>query len=161
MKRVLAFVVLVAALGSGSIHCLASAAGSPYSRATLGQTLELIAGAKREVWLLAPTLRRLEVYRALRARAEAGVTLRLLVASQAGYTGYERHLARVHNVDARWLPDRLDGAVLVVDDRAMVLGPVLSGLPAPGDSVLVSRPELVPATAYTVKQLFARGRPVR
>lgn len=134
------------------------APAAPYTKATLTQTLEIIRSARREIYLLAPSLRNADVVRAVRSRLEAGVRLRLLIANKPGYTGFETGLRGLQNVDARWLPERIGGAMLLVDDRALVIGSVVSGLSSSGESIAVTRPELVPAMAAPLKQLFARAR---
>jgi hypothetical protein len=132
-----------------------------YSAVTLKRTLEIIKGAKREVWLLAPTLRNPDVYQVLRSRIQSGVILRLLIANRAGYTGLEVNLARAVNVDARWLKEKFASAMLVVDDRAAVISPVISGVPSPGQSIEISRPEVVAPMTATLKQLFQAAKRVR
>ncbi len=135
-----------------------------YAPVTLKRTLEVIAGARREMWLIAPTLRDVNIARALRSRAQAGVTLRLLIANRAGYTAYELELARVANVDARWLKERFGAAMLVVDDRAAIVSPLLSGVTSASSatqSIEVSRPEAVAPIAATLKQLFQTAKRLR
>jgi hypothetical protein len=132
-----------------------------YTPVTLKRTLEIIAGAKREVWLLAPTLRNPEVYQALHSRIQSGVILRLLIANRAGYTGLEINLARAASVDARWLKEKFGSAMLVVDDRAAIISPIISGVPSPGQSIEVSRLEVVAPMAATLKQLFSAAKRVR
>ena len=109
-----------------------------YTAVTLKRTLEIIKGARREVWLLAPTMRNPEIYKALRSRIQSGVILRLLIANRAGYTGLEVNLARAANVDARWLKEKFGSAMLVVDDRAAIISPILSGVASPGQSIEIS-----------------------
>ena len=158
MKR---FALVVSAL----LFTFASAQTPPpealYSKATVKQTLEIIGKARREMYLLLPSLRNSDVFSALRSRITAGVVLRLLIANKAGYTGFETNLRALPNVDARWLPERIGGAILIVDDAALVQGSVVSGLSSSGVSIAVTRPELVPAMSATVKQLFARARKVK
>jgi hypothetical protein len=132
-----------------------------YRAVKLKDILEVISQAKREIWLLAPTLRQAEVYRALRSRVESGVILRLLIADRKGYTGFERFLARAPNVDARWLPERFGAALLIVDDRLMVTSSLISGLNEPSPSLLVTRPEIIAAASLPIKQVFARARKLK
>jgi hypothetical protein len=132
-----------------------------YTAVTLKRTLEIIAGARREVWLLAPTLRNPDIYQALRSRIQSGVILRLLIANRVGYTGLEINLARATNVDARWLKERFTSAMLVVDDRAAIISPILSGVPSPGQSIEISGPEVVAPMTATLKQLFSAAKRVR
>ena len=135
-----------------------------YTSVTLKRVLEVISGARREMWLIAPTLREANVYRALRSRVDSGVVLRLLIANREGYTGFEVNLARSPNVDARWLKERFGAAVLVVDDRAAVISPLLgriTGGSGAAQSIEVSRPEVVAATGAAIKQVFAQARRVR
>ncbi len=135
-----------------------------FAPVTLKRTLEVIASARREMWLIAPTLRDVNIARALRSRTQAGVTLRLLIANRAGYTAYELELARVANVDARWLKERFGAAMLVVDDRAAIVSPLLSGVTSASSatqSIEVSRPEAVAPIAATLKQLFQTARKLR
>jgi hypothetical protein len=132
-----------------------------YRTVKLKDVLEVITQARREIWLLAPTLRQPEVYRALRSRIESGVILRLLIADRKGYTGFERFLARARNVDARWLPERFGAALLIVDDRLMVTSSLISGLNEPSPSLLVSRPEVIAAASLPIKQVFARARKLK
>ena len=137
---------------------------APFAPATLKRTLEVIASARREMWLIAPTLRDVSIARALRSRTQAGVTLRLLIANRAGYTAYELELARAANVDARWLKERFGAAMLVVDDRAAIVSPLLSGVTSASNatqSIEVSRPEAVAPIAATLKQLFQTARKLR
>ena len=135
-----------------------------YAPVTLKRTLEVIASARREMWLIAPTLRDVNIARALRSRTQAGVTLRLLIANRAGYTAYELELARAANVDARWLKERFGAAMLVVDDRAAIVSPLLSGVTSASSatqSIEVSRPEAVAPIAATLKQLFQTAKRLR
>ena len=135
-----------------------------YAPVTLKRTLEIIQGARREIWLLAPTLRDVNVYRALRQRVASGVILRLLIANRAGYTAYELELARAANVDARWLKERFVTAMLIVDDRAAVISPILSGAinnASSQPSIEVSRPEVIAPMAATLKQLFQTAKRIR
>ncbi|NJK44302.1 MAG: hypothetical protein HC933_08465 [Pleurocapsa sp. SU_196_0] len=120
----------------------------------------MIGDARREMWLIAPTLREERVYRALRSRLEAGVTLRLLITNRAGFTAYERFLIGVRNVDARWIKERLSASMLVVDDQVVIVSPLLSGV-AGGPSVEVSRPEVIAPMTMPLKQLFQTARRVR
>jgi hypothetical protein len=132
-----------------------------YRAVKLKDILEVITQAKREIWLLAPTLRQAEVYRALRSSIESGVILRLLIADRKGYTGFERFLARARNVDARWLPERFGAALLIVDDRLMVTSSLISGLNEASPSLLVTRPEIIAAASLPIKQVFARARKLK
>jgi hypothetical protein len=113
-----------------------------YRAVKLKDILEVITQARREIWLLAPTLRQAEVYRALRSRIESGV-------------------ARARNVDARWLPERFGAALLIVDDRLMVTSSLISGLNEASPSLLVTRPEIIAAASLPIKQVFARARKVK
>jgi hypothetical protein len=132
-----------------------------YRAVKLKDILEVITQARHEIWLLAPTLRQAEVYRALRSRIESGVILRLLIADRKGYTGFERFLARARNVDARWLPERFGAALLIVDDSLMVTSSLISGLNEPSPSLLVTRPEIIAAASLPIKQVFARARKIK
>jgi hypothetical protein len=132
-----------------------------YRAVKLKDVLEVITQARHEIWLLAPTLRQAEVYRALRLRIESGVILRLLIADRKGYTGFERFLARARNVDARWLPERFGAALLIVDDRLMVTSSLISGLNEPSPSLMVTRPEIIATASLPIKQVFARARKVK
>jgi hypothetical protein len=162
MKRRRLLTVLIALVFGSSLAGQPVPAPTPiYSAVTLKRTLEIIKGARSEVWLLAPTLRNPEVYQALRSRIQSGVILRLLIANRAGYTGLEINLARAANVDARWLKEKFASAMLVVDDRAAIISPILSGLPSPGQSIEVSRPEVVAPMTATLKELFQAAKRVR
>ena len=162
MKRRRLLTVLIALAFGSSLAGQPVPAPTPvHSTVTLKRTLEIIAGAKHEIWLLAPTLRNPEVYKALRSRIQSGVILRLLIANRAGYTGLEINLARAANVDARWLKERFASAMLVVDDRAAIISPILSGIPSPGHSIEISRPEVVAPMAATLKQVFQAAKRVR
>jgi hypothetical protein len=132
-----------------------------YRAVKLKDILEVISQARREIWLLTPTLRQPEVYRALRSSIESGVILRLLIADRKGYTGFERFLARAQNVDARWLPERFGAALLIVDDRLMVTSSLISGLNEANPSLLVTRPEIIAAASLPIKQVFARARKLK
>ena len=44
------------------------APAAPYTKATLTQTLEIIRSARREIYLLVPSLRNADVVRAVRSR---------------------------------------------------------------------------------------------
>jgi phosphatidylserine/phosphatidylglycerophosphate/cardiolipin synthase-like enzyme len=160
-RRLLA---LVFALWFGPSHAQVQAPNPLLAPVTLQRTLEVIGTARREMWLIAPTLRDVHVARALRARAQAGVTLRLLITNRAGYTAYELELARVANVDARWLKERFGATMLVVDDRAAIVSLLLSGVTSASSttqSIEVSRPEMVAPLAATLKQLFQTARRLR
>jgi phosphatidylserine/phosphatidylglycerophosphate/cardiolipin synthase-like enzyme len=162
MKRRRLLTALIALAFGSSLAGQPVPAPTPvYAAVTLKRTLEIIAGAKREVWLLAPTLRNPEVYKALRSRVQSGVILRLLIANRAGYMGLEVNLARTANVDARWLKEKFASAMLVVDDRAAIISPILSGIPSPGQSIEISRPEVVAPMTPTLKQLFSAAKRVR
>ena len=132
-----------------------------YAPVSLKRTLEVISSAQHEVWLLAPTLRNPNVYKALRSRIKAGVILRLLIANRAGYTGLEVNLARAANVDARWLKEKFGSAMLVVDDRTAIISPILSGIPSPGPSIEISRPEVIAPMAATLKQVFQAAKRIK
>jgi hypothetical protein len=137
---------------------------SPFAPVTLKRSLEVIGSAQREMWLIAPTLRDASIYRALRSRIGSGVRLRLLIANRAGYTAYELELAKSTNVDARWLKERFGAAMLVVDDRAAIVSPLLSGVTSNTSttpSIEVSRPEAVAPLAATLKQLFRTAKRLR
>jgi hypothetical protein len=162
MKRRRLLTALIALVfGSSLAGQPVPAPTSVYSTVTLKRTLEIIAGTKREVWLLAPTLRNPEVYKALRSRIQSGVILRLLIANRAGYTGFEVNLARAANVDARWLKEKFGSAMLVVDDRAAIISPIISGVPSPGQSIEISKPEVIAPMTTTLKQLFQAAKRVR
>ena len=162
MKHRRLLLALVALVFGSSVAQQSVPSPTPvYTAVTLKRTLEIIRSAKREVWLLAPTLRNPEVYQALRSRIQSGVILRLLIANRAGYTGLEVNLARAANVDARWLKERFASAMLVVDDRAAIISPILSGVASPGQSIEISRPEVVAPMTATLKQLFQAAKRVR
>jgi hypothetical protein len=160
-RRRLLMALIALAFGSSLAGQPVPAPAPVYTSVTLKRTLEVISSARREVWLLAPTLRNPEVYKALRSRIQSGVILRLLIANRAGYTGLEVNLARAANVDARWLKEKFASAMLVVDDRAAIISPILSGVPSPGQSIEVSRPEVIAPMAATLEQLFSAAKRVR
>ena len=162
MKRKRLITALIALVfGSGLAGQPVPAPTPVYTGVTLKRTIEIIAGAKREVWLLVPTLRNPKVYQALRSRIQSGVILRLLIANRAGYTGLEVNLARAAHVDARWLKEKFASAMLVVDDRAVIISPILSGVAGPGQSIEISRPEVIAPMVATLKQLFQAAKRVR
>ena len=161
MKRLFLLFALLAVLLSQVTAQQTKSPTRAYNPATLQDALEMIQSAKREIWLLAPTLKNVTVYRALNSRIKSGVILRLLIASKQGYTGYEVYLARAPNVDARWLPERWGTAMLVVDDRAMVTSPLLTGISTAGTSIKVTQPELVAVLAAPLKQVFAQSRKLK
>ena len=168
MKRILMAVLVAFVLG-----CLVEAQRSEpapdptpiYATASLQHTLEVIAQAKREIYLIVPTLRNRAVYQALRSRIAGGVILRLLIANKQGYSGLEKELARARNVDARWLPESFGSSILVVDDSAMIVSPIISdvssGASSPAQSVEITRPELVAASSAGLKQVFAQARRIK
>ena len=163
-RRRLLALTLALVFGSSLAQQTAPSPAPLYAPVTLKRTLEIITGARREIWLLAPTLRDVNVYRALHQRVASGVILRLLIANRAGYTAYELELARAANVDARWLKERFVTAMLIVDDRAAVISPILSGAinnASSQPSIEVSRPEVIAPMAATLKQLFQTARRVR
>jgi hypothetical protein len=162
MKRRRLLTVLIALVFGSSLAGQQVPAPTPvYSAVTLKRTLEIIKSARSEVWLLAPTLRNPEIYLALRSRIQSGVILRLLIANRTGYTGLEVNLAWAANVDARWLKERFASAMLVVDDRAAIISPILSGVASPGQSIEILRPEVVAPMTATIKQLFQAAKRVR
>jgi hypothetical protein len=141
---------------------LAQSAFTPlYKSTTLPRILEVIGDARREMWLIAPTLREERVYRVLRSRLEAGVKLRLLITNRAGFTAYERFLIGIRNVDARWIKERLNASMIVVDDQVVIVSPLLSGVTGSGPNIEVSRPEVIAPMTTTLKQLFQTARRVR
>ena len=162
MKRGRLLTALIALVFGSSLAGQQVPSPTPvYTAVTLKRTLEIIKGARHEVWLLAPTLRNPEIYQALRSRIQSGVILRLLIANRAGYIGLEVNLARAANVDARWLKETFGSAMLVVDDRAAIISPIISGVPSPGQSIEISRPEVVAPMTATLKQLFQAAKRVR
>ena len=161
MKRLFLLLTLMAVLLGQVTAQQAKAPSRAYNSATLRDALEMIQDAKSEIWLLAPTLKNASVYQALSSRIKSGVVLRLLIANKQGYTGYEVYLARARNVDARWLPEHWGTAMLVVDDRAMVTSPLLTGISSAGASIKVTQPELVAVLAAPLKQVFAQSRKLK
>jgi hypothetical protein len=131
--------------------------------ATVRDVIEHIRSARREIYVLAPTLKQPDVYNALLERVKAGVILRLLIVNERGYVNLERGLAPLRGVDPRWMPERWPGgAALMVDDRALVQGSVVSGVSAPGlTNIEITRPELVPMIGNTLKDMFARARRIK
>jgi hypothetical protein len=168
MKRILMAVMVAFAL-----VCLVEAQRSEitpdpapvYAAVSLQHTLEVIAQAKREIYLIVPTLRNRTVYQAIRSRVMSGVVLRLLIANKQGYSGLEKELAHARNVDARWLPESFGSSILVVDDNAMIVSPIISGISSGvsnnGQSVEITRPELVAASSAGLKQVFAQARRIK
>ena len=132
-----------------------------YAAATLQHTLEVIAQAKREIYVIVPTLRNRAVYQAIRSRLTTGVILRLLIANKKGYTGLEREIAHARNIDARWLPESFGSSVLIVDDNAMIVSPIISGVSSNTQSLEITRPELVAASSAGLKQIFAQARRIK
>jgi hypothetical protein len=136
-----------------------------YAAASLRHTLEVIAQAKREIYLIVPTLRNRAVYQAIRSRLASGVILRLLIANKHGYSGLEKELAHTRNVDARWLPEGFGSSILVIDDSAMIVSPIISGVSNGASSnvqsVEITRPELVAASSAGLKQVFAQARRIK
>jgi hypothetical protein len=168
MKRILMVVLMAFAL-----VCLVEAQRSEitpdpapvYAAASLQHTLEVIAQAKREIYLIVPTLRNRAVYQAIRSRVANGVILRLLIANKQGYSGLEKELAHARNVDARWLPESFGSSILVVDDSSMIVSPIISGVSSgassTAQSVEITRPELVAASSAGLKQVFAQARRIK
>jgi hypothetical protein len=168
MKRIIAVLLMAFAL-----VCLVEAQRSEitpdpapvYAAVSLQHTLEVIAQAKREIYLIVPTLRNRAVYQAVRSRLAGGVILRLLIANKHGYSGLEKELAHARNVDARWLPEGFGSSILVVDDRAMIVSPIISGVSSgassTAQSVEITRPELVAASSAGLKQIFAQARRIK
>jgi hypothetical protein len=168
MKRIVAVLLMAFAL-----VCLVEAQRSEltpdsapvYAAASLQHTLEVIGQAKREIYLIVPTMRNRTVYQAIRSRIINGVILRLLIANKQGYSGLEKELAHARNVDARWLPESFGSSILVVDDSAMIVSPIISGVSSGvsnnGQSVEITRPELVAASSAGLKQVFAQARRIK
>jgi hypothetical protein len=168
MKRILMAVMVAFAL-----VCLVEAQRSEptpnpapvYAAASLRHTLEVIAQAKREIYLIVPTMQNRAVYQAIRSRVANGVILRLLIANKHGYSGLEKELAHARSVDARWLPESFGSSILVVDDSAMIVSPIISGVSSGvsniGQSVEITRPELVAASSAGLKQIFAQARRIK
>jgi hypothetical protein len=164
---------LMAVLVAFALVCLVEAQRSEitpnpspvYSAVSLQHTLEVIAQAKREIYLIVPTLRNRAVYQAIRSRIANGVILRLLIANKQGYSGLEKELAHARNVDARWLPESFGSSILVVDDSSMIVSPIISGVSSGvsniGQSVEITRPELVAASSAGLKQIFAQARRIK
>jgi hypothetical protein len=168
MKRIVAVLLMAFAL-----VCLVEAQRSEltpdsapvYAAASLQHTLEVIGQAKREIYLIVPTMRNRTVYQAIRSRIINGVILRLLIANKQGYSGLEKELAHARNVDARWLPESFGSSILVVDDSAMIVSPIISGVSSGASSlaqsVEITRPELVAASSTGLKQIFAQARRIK
>jgi hypothetical protein len=168
MKRILMSVLVAFAL-----VCLVEAQRNEpipdptpiYAAASLQHTLKVIAQAKREIYLIVPTMRNRAVYQAIRSRVANGVILRLLIANKQGYSGLEKELAHARNVDARWLPEGFGSSILVVDDSAMIVSPIISGVSSgvssTAQSVEITRPELVAASSAGLKQIFAQARRIK
>jgi hypothetical protein len=168
MKRILMAVMVAFAL-----VCLVEAQRSEitpnpspfYSAVSLQHTLEVIALAKREIYLIVPTMRNRAVYQAIRSRVANGVILRLLIANKQGYSGLEKELAHARSVDARWLPESFGSSILVVDDSVMIVSPIISGVSSGASSnvqsVEITRRELVAASSAGLKQVFAQARRIK
>ena len=164
MKR-----ISVAILVAFALVCLVEAQRSEitpdptpvFAAVSLQHTLEVIGQAKREIYLIVPILRNRAVYQAIRSRLANGVILRLLIANKQGYSGLEKELAHARNVDARWLPESFGSSILVVDDSAMIVSPIISGVSSgtssTAQSVEITRPELVAASSAGLKQVFAQA----
>ena len=165
--------IVLTVLSVFTLVCLVQAQGvgvtanpSPvYTTVSLQRTLEVIAQAKREIYLIVPTLRNRMVYQTIRSRLANGVVLRLLIANKQGYSGLEKELAHTRNVDARWLPESFGSSILVVDDNAMIISPIISGISSGvssnAQSVEITRPELVAASSAGLKQIFAQARRIK
>ena len=108
-----------------------------YDPATLAGTLQLIANARRSIWLIAPALGKPEVVRALASRAKAGIPVRLLLTNARGIDQNALALSKRSNIDLRWSPQQLGASALVVDDLHLVLGSVLSGATQAGNPALM------------------------
>jgi hypothetical protein len=168
MKR-----ILMAVLMAFTLVCLVEAQRSEitpdpapiYAAVSLQHTLEVIAQAKREIYLIVPTLRNRAVHQSIRSRLANGVILRLLIANKQGYSGLEKELAHARNVDARWLPESFGSSILVVDDSVMIVSPIISGVSSgvssTVQSVEITRPELVAASSAGLKQVFAQARRIK
>jgi hypothetical protein len=166
MKRILVVGGVFLGLAVFAVNTMpsrAQAANPNVEAATVGDVVEHIRTARREIYVLAPTLKQADVYNALLERVRVGVMLRLLIVNERGYLNLERNLAPLKTVDARWINERWPGgAALMVDDRALVQGSVVSGVSAPGvTNIEIKRPELVPLVGNTIKELFARARRIK
>ncbi len=166
MKRLLTALLLVSSLvvlAFSAVPSQAQAQNPNVQQATVRDVVENIRNARREIYVLVPTLKQPDVYNALLERVRAGVTLRLLIVSERGYLNLERNLAPFKTVDARWVKERWPGgAAVMVDDRTLVQGSVVSGVSAPGlTNVEITRPELVPLMGNALKDMFARARRIK
>jgi hypothetical protein len=104
-----------------------------YDPATLAGTLQLIANARRSIWLIAPKLGNLDIVRALASKAKAGIPVRLVLTNARGIDQNTLALSRRINIDARWSPQQLGASALVIDDLHLVLSSLLSGVAQPNN----------------------------
>ena len=135
-----------------------------YDPATLAGTLQLIANARRSIWLIAPALAKPEVVRALASKAKAGIPVRLLLTNAQGIDQNALALSKRSNIDLRWSPQQLGASALVVDDLHLVLGSVLSGATQasnPASMEMRNRPEVAGSMRQRIGLIFEHARRIR
>jgi hypothetical protein len=135
-----------------------------YDPATLAGTLQLIANARRSIWLIAPKLGNLEIVRALASKAKAGIPVRLLLTNARGIDPNALALSRRANIDARWSPQQLGASALVIDDLHLVLSSVLSGVAQPNNvpsMEIRNRPEVAGSMRQRITLIFEHSRRIR
>jgi hypothetical protein len=135
-----------------------------YDPATLAGTLQLITGARRSIWLIAPKLGQLEIVRALAARAKAGIPVRLVLTNARGIDQNALALSSRANVEARWSPQQLGASALVIDDLHLVLSSLLSGVAQPNNlpsMEIRNRPEVAGSMRQRIGLIFEHSRRIR
>jgi hypothetical protein len=135
-----------------------------YDPATLTGTLQLIANARRSIWLIAPKLGNLEIVRALAARAKAGIPVRLVLTNARGIDQNALALSRRTNIDARWSPQQLGASALVIDDLHLVLSSLLSGVAQPNNlpsMEIRNRPEVAGSMRQRISLIFEHSRRIQ
>ena len=153
--------VLVAAL---TLPVQAQQASDPnrlYIPVTLEGTRQLIAGARRSVWMMAPTLGRLEIVQALALKAQSGVAVRLLLTNVRGVDPNALALSKRPNIDARWSPQQLGATAIVIDDLHLVLMVVGNPKNTPNSMEVLNRPEIAGSMRQRIEWIFQQSRRLR
>jgi hypothetical protein len=164
MKQLKIVLTLIALCASVQAQQVPTKSERLYDPATLAGTLELIATARRSIWLIAPKLGNLEIARALAVRAKAGILVRLVLTNARGIDQNALALSRRTNIDARWSPQQLGASALVIDDLHLVLSSVLSGVAQQSkvpSMEIRNRPEVAGSMRQRITLIFEHSRRIQ